>query len=361
MKYVLPLLVMVVLVSCDRGRESITTANTEAKRIPQVLSPDARLDSLNKVIRENPESPNGYHKRSQFYKEQGMIGKAREDLNICINMSPETSIFYLEKAQLLYALSAQGVTKEFDNCEQYALKTLELDSTAKEAHLLLGKIYLALPNYGKALDQFNAALRIDKYYPEPYFFKGLTYTRAGDTAKAVSSFITATEQNPEYYDSYMELGVLYSNHDADDRQMALLYFDNALAIVPTSIEALLAKGLFLQNNGKLALADSCYNKILELEPNFEVAYQNKGYVHLMTYSDSWEKEKNDSVLVLAIEDFTSAIDLNDQYVQSYHNRGLCYELMGDFISAKVDYATALKIDPFFTLSVNALNSLDSIQ
>ena len=84
------------------------------------------------------------------------------------------------------------------------------------------------------------------------------------------------------------------------------------------------------------------------------------------YPNKWEfpggqKEKNDSVLILAIEDFTSAIDLNDQYVQSYHNRGLCHELMGDFISAKVDYATALKIDPFFTLSVKALNSLDSIQ
>ena len=45
------------------------------------------------------------------------------------------------------------MTKEFDNCEQYALKTLELDSTAKEAHLLLGKIYLALP-----LDQSHSEL-----------------------------------------------------------------------------------------------------------------------------------------------------------------------------------------------------------
>ena len=101
MKYVLPLLWIVVFVSCDRVGQSKTESINEGIQITKVLSPEARLDSLNKMIRENPESPNGYHQRSNFYFEQGMTGKAREDLNICINMSPETSIFYLEKAELL--------------------------------------------------------------------------------------------------------------------------------------------------------------------------------------------------------------------------------------------------------------------
>ncbi|HAE31242.1 MAG TPA: hypothetical protein DCF89_09010 [Flavobacteriales bacterium] len=351
-------LLLLIAVCCGDN----TTVNEKLATISADESnsslPQAQLDSLNKKIRENPDSPNGYFLRSQYYVEQGLLGKAREDLNMCINMSPETAIFYLEKAKLLYQLSAQGMTKEFDNCEQYALKTLELDSTAKEAHLLLGKIYLALPNFGKALDQFNAALRIDKYYPEPYFFKGLTYARAGDTAKAVSSYITATEQNPEHYDSYMELGILYSKHDGEERNMAQLYFDNALEIKPNSIEALLAKGIFLQDNNNFQLADSCYNSILELDPKFEIAYHNKGYMHFKTFKDDLDQESKDSVLILAIEDFTSAIGINDQYVQAYHNRGLCFELMGDYVSAKVDYATALKIDPSFTLSLNALNALD---
>ena len=81
-------------------------------------------------------------------------------------------------------------------------------------------------------------------------------------------------------------------------------------------------------------------------------------MHFKTFKDDLDQESKDSVLILAIEDFTSAIEINDQYVQAYHNRGLCFELMGDYVSAKVDYATALKIAPSFTLSLNALNALD---
>ena len=339
---------------CYVENDNVSENNAaETLGIESILSEQQKIELLNNEIRENPDSPNGYFKRSKYYLEIGETQKAREDINMCINMSPETSIFYQEKAKLLYNLA------EFDNCEQYAMKSIELDSTAKESHLLLGKIYMAIPNYGKAMDQFNAALKIDKFYAEPYFYKGLTFARAGDTINAVSSFITATEQFSDYYEAYIELGILYSNHDGEDKKRALLYFDNALQIEPNSIEALLAKGIFLQNNQSLELADSCYNLILNLQPDFEVAYYNKGYIHLLTYHNEWDKEKNDSVLALAIKDFTSAVNINSQYVQSYHKRGVCYELMGDTLSAKLDYSTALKIDPFFDLSEYALKSINN--
>lgn len=354
MKYFLYSFVLIFFGGCYVDNDNITKKNIIGNLSDEtILSERQNMELLNKEIRENPDSPNGYFKRYKHYLDIGEIQKAREDINMCINMSPETPIFYQEKAKLLYNLA------EFDNCEQYALKSIELDSSAKESHLLLGKIYLAIPNYGMAMDQFNAALRIDKFYHEPYFYKGLTYTRAGDTVNAVSSFITATEQFSDYYEAYVELGILYSNHEGADRNRALLYFDNALQIEPNSIEALLAKGIYLQNNQNLELADSCYNQILNLQSDFEVAYYNKGYIHLLSYQNNWNVEKRDSVLTLAIEDFTSALNINSQYVQSYHNRGVCHELMGDVLSAKVDYSTALKIDPFFALSENALKSLNN--
>lgn len=319
--------------------------------VTPINNDERELELLNEEIRENPNSPNGYHRRHQYYLDRGEYLKAKEDLNMCIKMSPETAIFYYDKASLLYNLG------DFENSLVYAEQSIELDSTSKESYVLKGKIYLGVPNYGKALDALNAALKIDKYYAEPYFYKGLAYARAGDTVNAVTSLITATEQYSEYYEPYMELGLLYSNHEGEDRERALLYFDNALEIQPNSVEALLAKAIYLQNNGQLDLADSCYNQILAVEPKFEVAYYNKGYIHLMQYKDTQSKQYNDSVLVMAIEDFTSAIDLNDQYVQCYYNRGLAYQYIDDIVSAKVDYATALKIDPDFELANEALRNL----
>jgi tetratricopeptide (TPR) repeat protein len=266
-------------------------------------------------------------------------------------MSPETAVYYFEKAKLCYNLG------EIDNSEVHAEKTLELDSTYKDAHVLLGRIYLAIPNFGMALDEFNAALRLDKNFAEPYFYKGMTYAIAGDTTKAVSSFVTATEQYSEYYEAYIELGLIYAQHSGEDRKLADQYFDNALEIKPNSIEALLAKGISSQDNGDYVMADSCYKLVLNVDPMFEVAYYNMGYVHLLSYRDDAPKEYNDSIIILALEDFSSAIEINDLYVTAYYNRGLCYSLIDDVNSAKVDYATAVKLEPSFAMAQEALNSL----
>jgi len=342
---------LLLLASCSSENEATVNDHLEIPNDQVELTPEQELESLNKVIRENPKSPNGYHRRHLYYIEQGEYQLAREDLNICINMSPETSIYYFEKAKLCYNLG------EIDNSEVHAEKALELDSTSKDAHVLLGRIYLAIPNFGMALDELNAALRIDKNFAEPYFYKGMTYAIAGDTMKAVSSFITATEQYSDYYEAYVELGLIYAQHGGDERKLAEQYFNNALEIKPNSIEALLAKGIYCQDNEDYIMADSCYKLLLEVDPAFEVAYYNMGYVHLLAYRDDAPKEVNDSVIILALEDFSSAIEINDQYVTAYYNRGLCYSLIGDVNSAKVDYATAVKIAPDFIRAQQALDEL----
>ncbi len=334
--------------SCEEGEANpAETTTTEP-----ITNEDRELELLNKEIRENPNSPNGYHRRHQYFIRQGEYARANDDLNMCIKMSPETAVYYLDKARLCYNLG------EFENSIAYAEKTVELDSTSKDAHVLMGRVYLGIPNYGKALDAFNRALKIDKYFPEPYFYKGMAYARLGDTVKAVSSYITATEQYSEYYEPYLELALIYAKHEGEERERALLYFDNALDIKPNSIEALLAKAIYLQNNAGVEMADSCYRQILELDPSFEVAYYNMGYIHLMAYRDDAPQAYNDSVLVLAVEDFSSAINLNSNYVQAYYNRGVCYEQLGEKVNAKTDYATALKIDPNFELANKALRKLD---
>jgi len=45
----------------------------------------------------------------------------------------------------------------------------------------------------------------------------------------------------------------------------------------------------------------------------------------------------------AIEDYTKSINLNQSYVDAYHNRGLAYAIQADYISATTDAKKACSL------------------
>ena len=112
--------------------------------------------------------------------------------------------------------------------------------------LALAKVDVLLRSYEPALKRINEALRIDDRLDEAYFLKGRLYLETRDTVKAVSSFQTAAEVNPERYDAFIQLGLLYAEAQND---LALEYFRTARSLRPNSIEALYDEAIFLQETG----------------------------------------------------------------------------------------------------------------
>src|SRR5690606_20198646 len=99
-------------------------------------------------------------------------------------------------------------------------------------------IFAALDNFAKADYYISSSLRIDPYSPDPYFTRGLIYRsdyyitgREESWKIAVSSFQTAIEQEPDYYEAYVELGVM---HAEKGDSIALEYYNSALDIYPES-------------------------------------------------------------------------------------------------------------------------------
>lgn len=340
------LLCVLVFVSCEGEPENNSSIEIDSQ---EQLS---QIDQLNAEIVASPESSNGYYKRCLYYQSIGEWEKAKEDINFCLAMNNDASVYYFEKAKIMYALN------DYENSEIYALETLERDSKYKEAHLILGQIYLRIPNYEMAMSRFDSVLYIDQYMPDPYFYKGMIFARVGDTLKAISSLQTAVEQNSDYFQAYLELANLYALNDSDDQLLALNYYNIALDLYPNSIEALLLKGTFCQGKGLYDEANMCYDKMLELEANNPVPFYHKAYVNMLQYSDDQPRKSRDSLLSATISLLDQAINIDPSYVEAYHNRGVCYEYLGDIPSAKTDYATALKVDPEFTLANEALDALN---
>ena len=179
------------------------------------------------------------------------------------------------------------------------------------------------------------------YSAEAYYLKGMVFYEKEDTAKAISSFITAVEQESNYYEAYIQLGVLHFNQD---NTLAKEYFKNALKLKPENPEALYNYGLWCQEHGEYNEAIETYHKIIELTP-YREPYFNLGFIH----------QEYLNVYDVAIGFYTEAIGSDKNYYQAYYNRGLCHEKIGNYDQAEQDFKAALKIKSDYDYAALALD------
>ena len=314
-----------------------------------------KLGLIENEIISKPESPNVYYKRSIYYKLRKKYSLALQDINRSLKLSADAAVFNFEKAAILYefGLFIMDVSK-IDEAEIYLNHTLSLDENYENAILLKAKILLYKKETDPSMKLVNDVLRIDKTNANAYFTKGMIYHYLGNRALAISSYQTAIEMDANYYDAYMNLGLLFSEQEDDN---ALDYYNWAIDIFPGSIEAHRNKGLFYHFSGRYNLARLSFEKVTELDSLFEEAYFNIGNTYIGLYSETMSDFSKDTTLNQAIYYFEKAIDINPNYVQAIYNLGLQYEFKGDKAMAKKLYLEAIDIDNNYAPALSAINQL----
>jgi tetratricopeptide (TPR) repeat protein len=292
------------------------------------------LDSLNQVILGDPENLTHYISRAKVHSQNGEYEMALQDLKRAIRIDSTDADIYHTRGEIHYFnRDVEAALADFENC-------IALDDQHESCLLKKAEIDLLLRNYSLALENINNALRINGLNPMAYYMKGILYKETGDTSLAVSSYITATELDPDFYDAFVQIGLLYAAAKDD---LALEYYNSALEISPSSSEALYNKGMFLQETSekdvsRLQDALAVYRQIESIDSTMAPASYNQGFIYLEYYAhyDSAEVQ------------FTRAIDKYPMYYQAYYNRGLCRESLELPDSALKDYDRALALQPDYT-------------
>lgn len=330
------------VLSCD-NKNSGNTNNTNATEggSGSKEKPDSLLTAINKRIAANPKDFNGYLERARYHGNKFDYGLAFEDIARALEVDSTQGTIYLYKGSLLFQ---QEKTKEayveYQNC-------LRFESTNSDCLLRKAEIDIILGNYNIARDHINEALKQNEYNAEAYYVRGRMYKIMRDTALAASSYKTAIEVDPNYYDAYVEVGLLYAKQKSD---LAKEYYNSAIELRPQSVEAWYNKAMFLQETGakqpkRYREAFACYDSIIKIDNRFTAAYFNKGYIYLEYM------QKYDSAAV----EFSNAIGVFPRYYQAYYNRGLSYESLNKKKEAESDYRNALSIDPQYTEAAIALD------
>lgn len=313
------------------------------------------LEEINQEILENPESPNGYYKRAYYFKEQYDFEKAIQDINRALKLTPDVPALTFLKADILFNQASYNQNPVlYEQSEIYLLETLKLDSTHLEALVLEGRINMGKPNFDKAMANFDAALRQDKFHAPAYFYKGMVFELIGQKDNARSSYQTAIETDGSYYDALHHMGNLLAS-EMDEK--ALTYYDAALDVEPNSYEVLRNKGLFLKEIGMYPEAIAAFEQILSFDPNNEECYYNIANTHVASYRDDMPQETKDTVVNNAIENFKKATELNPEYIDAWYNLGWMYEFLGEKKKAIEYYQQVLEIDDYHEPTLEALTRI----
>ncbi len=297
------------------------------------------LKDLNSKLINEPGNADLYHQRAGTYLKLAQLDAAENDSRRAIRLDSTRAEFYLRLVDVFYARNNTRKSKDL-------LEIIENkfpDNT--EALLKLAELYWLVRQYQKGIDYVNKALKIDEHLARGYYIKGGIYRESGDTTRAVSSLVTATEQNNNFTDAFYDLGVLYG---ARKDPVALQYYGTVLRLDPSHKEAGYARAKLLQDIGKTDEAIIAYKEIIEKDAGCGQCHYNLGAIMLELKNDSRK----------AVEHFTDAIATDPGFAMAYFARGYAYSKLNDKESARADYKTCLKIEPDFDPAVEGLNALD---
>lgn len=322
------------LASCTGDKKKTETKSSETT---SVKTPE-ELKQLNSQLLANPDNADLYNQRANYYFNAKDFAASMADISKAIKLDSSKADYYFTLSNVYFVINQTGKSKA-------ALeKCIKLDDKNTDAMMKLAELYLYVKKYEKSMEYINMALRINKNNAKGYFMKGMNYKELHDTARAISSMQTAVEQDQQYYNAYIQLGLLCA---AKHNSLAAQYYKDALKIQPRSTEALYDLGKYFQDEGDWNNALDTYNSLLKIDATYKYAHYNMGVIYFMGIKDNAK----------AIDQYSQAINIDAKYVEAYYARGVCYKAMNNLIKAVNDFNSCNAINPDFIPATLALKEM----
>jgi len=183
-------------------------------------------------------------------------------------------------------------------------------------------------DYDGALKTFRRAIKFDPYSSDAYRGIGCCLLEFKQYKEAVDSYSEAIDLNPDNYCAYIERGKIYAGLQWDFYKIPHLkvYEDK-----------------YLEANVKdISKAIEDFTSAIEIDPTNDDAYYQLGecYQELKRYEE-------------AIADFDEVIEFEPEWSTAYSCRGRCYKEWGKIDKANADLARAERLEAMEKLRENS--------
>ncbi|GAB4134093.1 MAG: hypothetical protein Fur0041_06900 [Bacteroidia bacterium] len=303
----------------------------------------ADLNALNEKIRKDPDNLDLYNTRAKLHMARKDWQSALSDVDRILSRDSSKAEYLLTAADVYF------FTGKVKRTQQVLSHAVSIAPDNIDINLRYAQLLHYLTKYEEEIKILDHVLEKDIHNAQAYFMKGMVFKELGDTTNAVSSMQTAVEQDPDYYNAYIQLGLL---HAVKKNPLAVQYYLNALKVQPKSVEAMYHLGMFYQETEDYNRALETYTTLLTVNPKHFDAHFNMGMIHAVKLGKG-----NVTMVRKGMEYFNSCIQDEPQNPRGYYGRGYCHEALGDVTNAEKDYKKALEVDPQYTNAAIALENL----
>ncbi|MCF8219162.1 MAG: tetratricopeptide repeat protein [Bacteroidales bacterium] len=331
--------IVLLLSSCgNNGQDSQNASKGKDKK--EAVDKKTKVERLNEKIKSNPENASLYHKRAQHYLESGNINKALSDINNAISLGKSNKEDYMiTLSDIYFAMGQPQKTKQ-------TLESILIDNPNHlEALLKMANLHFYRESYDQAFGFLNKARETAPNDQRIYFISGMINKEKEEYSKAKRDFHRATEINQDFFDAWIQLGLLAAR---EGKSTAVDYYQNALDARPGSEEALYNLGMYYQEKGQIEKAINTYNQLLDNNAESEKGYYNLGYIYLTQTGDYQKAEQN----------FRQVLDINPSNIDAVYNLGSALEQQGKYEEARKQFKKTLDIQENYQLGIKGLNRLD---
>lgn len=314
-----PFIVLIAL-SCQRETPGRYISENDT-----AFSKDIR--DVSAKINQDPYNADLYYNRGNAFYYQKLLNDAIIDFETAVKLDSGNAMYHFRLGETFLMQDSANPIKTLYHLQ----KATELKKDFFEAEFALAKLYLYRQKYDKAIKVFEKLETQSEYADKAIFYKGMGYKEQNDTLRAMQHFEKVLQLNPQHYDAVMQIASLYAARGND---LALQYYDRAMAINEASDEACYGKGYFFQQIGEFDKAMAMYDKARLINTAHKLALYNSAFITL-------SQSKYEQCVNLC----NTYIEMDVNNANAFALRGTAYEKSGNKKAALKDYNAALAIDP----------------
>jgi Tfp pilus assembly protein PilF len=202
----------------------------------------------------------------------------------------------------------------------------------------------------EAIQEYKAAVKLDKENPWIFNAMGLAMTAVGDFKGAEKAYQSALKLHAELSDVHNNLGVLYSEMGLKEKAFAEFTKVIRDPSYPTLEKALYNMGSLYYREQNYELAMMYYRRSVEKKPKFAMGYRGMGEVHVALEEPE-----------LAAEQFAKALENDPNDVPSLYELARIHDGKGEVDQAREYYRRVVEADRFSTLGKISLGRLEALK
>jgi len=150
---------------------------------------EGAIRDLNEALRIDPNRPRSYANRSAAYKKLGDLDKSLADDNEAIRRDPKVPEYYDNRGL------TEAAMKDYDKAIADYDQAIRMEQRASFL-TNRGDSYQYKGELGTALDNYNAALRLDPNFAQAYNNRAVLYKKMGERSKALADYEAALRLDP---------------------------------------------------------------------------------------------------------------------------------------------------------------------